>query len=167
MSPCHVLRLPLALAAVWLAGCGPTPAPPRPPAAHDHGHEHADDHGHGHDHADHAPAETLADGVEQLESLVGEIAGKLASGATDAADDAVHGLGHVLDDIQGLLKESTLADGPRDAASRAVDELFECFDELDTALHAAPGKADPPAEVHARLQDRIAAAVKALEEAAR
>jgi hypothetical protein len=43
--------------------------------------------------------------------------------------------------------------------------VFECFDKLDTALHAPAGKGEPPAEVHAGLKDRIANAIKALEDA--
>lgn len=159
----------LVAAAVCLVGCGPTAAPPRPQAADAHGdHGHGGHgHDHGHDHGAHEPPETFAAGVTALESLVADVAVKLAGGEADAADDAVHGLGHVLDDLQGLLKKSTLAEEARAAAGKAIDDLFECFDELDTALHAAPGKADPPAEVHARLKDRIEAAVKALKEAGR
>jgi hypothetical protein len=105
--------------------------------------------------------------VATLDSLVTDIAAKLAGGEADAADDAVHGVGHVLDDLQVLLGKSTLAYDARTAAAKAIDDLFECFDELDTAMHAAPGKADSPADVHARLKDRIEAAVKALQEVGR
>lgn len=162
----------LVASAACLVGCGPTAAPPRPPAAaahgnHDHGAAHDHEHEHDHGHGEHDPPETFAAGVAALDSLVTDIAAKLEGGDADAADDAVHGLGHVLDDLQVLLKKSTLADEARAAAGKAIDDLFECFDELDTALHAAPGKADPPAEVHARLKDRIAAAVKALKESGR
>ena len=51
------------------------------------------------------------------------------------------------------------------AAAKALDEVFECFDKLDTALHAPAGEGDQPAEVHAGVKDRIAAAIKALEDA--
>jgi hypothetical protein len=165
-SPTGRFSPALVAAAVCLLGCGPTAAPPRPAAdAHgDHGHAAAHGHDHGHDHGDHEAPETFAAGVAALESLVTDIAAKLAAGEADAADDAVHGVGHVLDDLQVLLKKSTLAEEARTAAAKAIDDLFECFDELDTAMHAAPGKADPPADVHARLKDRIAAAVKALKE---
>lgn len=157
----------LVATSVCLSGCDPTAAPPRPPAASAHGDHDKDaahGHDHGHSHGDHKPPETFAAGVAALESLVTDIGAKLAGGEADAADDAVHGLGHVLDDLQGLLGKSTLAYDARKVAAKAIDDLFECFDELDTALHAAPGKADPPAEVHARLKDRIEAAVKALKE---
>jgi hypothetical protein len=163
MTALHAFRLFLALSAVCLVGCGPATAPPQPKAVLDQ----ADDHDHGHDHSAHHHPETLAAGTAELESLVAEIAGKMESGATDAADDAVHGLGHLLDDVQGLLKKSSLSEEALGAATKAVDELYECFDELDTAIHAAPGKFDPPAQVHARLKERIDAAVKALKEAGR
>jgi hypothetical protein len=48
------------------------------------------------------------------------------------------------------------ASGPRAASG-----------SFHTAIHAAPGKFDPPAQVHARLKERIDAAVKALKEAGR
>jgi len=156
MSHRHHRWLLPALAAC-LAGCEPAATPPERAAVHSHAH----------DHADHRHPDSLAAGVAELESLVADIAGKMAAGATDAADDAVHGLGHLLEDLQGLLPKSALTAEARDAATKAIDDLYECFDELDTSLHAAPGKADPPAEVHARLKDRIAAAVEALKEAGR
>jgi hypothetical protein len=169
-SPTGRFSPALVAAAVCLVGCGPTAAPPRPPAADahgDHGHGESHGHDHGHDHGDHKSPETFAAGVATLDSLVTDIAAKLAGGEADAADDAVHGVGHVLDDLQVLLGKSTLAYDARTAAAKAIDDLFECFDELDTAMHAAPGKADSPADVHARLKDRIEAAVKALQEVGR
>lgn len=184
-SPCDDRR-PLAAAvlgaAVLLAGCSrPPDAPPaagsKPaaPGAHDHGHDHGHDHNHdhghdhddhhGHDHGAHAQPRTLREGVERLVSLAAEVKRHLAADARDEADDAVHGLGHALEDLQGLVRTSDLAVATKAAATKALDDLFECFDSLDTALHAEPGKGDPPAEVHASVAKRIEAAIGALEAA--
>lgn len=161
------LSVALGLAA---SGCGPTaptavkttPAPAtRPEDTHDHDH----DHDHGHDHGEHDHPETLAEGVAQLAEAAAAVEKHLAAGATDAADDVVHGVGHIIEDIQGLLPKENLTAEAKAAAAKALDEVFECFDKLDTALHAPAGKGEPPAEVHAGLKDRIAAAIKALEDA--
>lgn len=163
------LSVALGLAA---SGCGPsaptavktTPAPAtRPEDTHDHDHDH--DHDHGHDHGEHDHPETLAEGVAQLAEAAAAVEKHLAAGATDAADDVVHGVGHIIEDIQGLLPKENLTAEAKAAAAKALDEVFECFDKLDTALHAPAGKGEPPAEVHAGLKDRIAAAIKALEDA--
>lgn len=146
---------------VIVAGCAPAAAPPRTVAGDDHGHEkghdHGHDHGHGHDHPT-----TLAAGLEELEKLVGIVGEKLGADAKDAADEAVHAAGHLLEDLRGLLQKEELAADVKEAGGKALDELFACFDKLDTALHAEPGKGDSPAEVHASLAERVEAAIKAL-----
>lgn len=184
MTPALIRRL--ALVSVALAGCplGCTPAPTTPPAAttkpadhDDHDHDHpapaakqpadagkaaakpaADDH----DHADHDHPKTLAEGVAALGKAAAAVKDHLAADARDKADDAVHDLGHLLEDVQGLVGTSDLAADAKKAASAALDDLFDCFDKLDTALHAEPGKGDSPAEVHASLAERVEAAIKAL-----
>jgi hypothetical protein len=165
------LSVVLGLAA---SGCSPT-APtavktaPAPATAHEESHDHDHDHGHDHDHdhghAEHDHPETLAEGIAQLAEAAAAVEKHLAAGATDAADDVVHGVGHIIEDIQGLMPKENLSAEAKAAAAKALDEVFECFDKLDTALHAPAGKGEPPAEVHAGLKDRIANAIKALEDA--
>lgn len=149
------------LTCLALVGCSAS-SPPAKPAAekpdaagHDHGHDHAE---HEHDHP-----ESFAAGVAQLQATVAAVKDHLAVGATDAADEAVHGLGHLIEDVQGLLSKEKLSDEAKAAAAKALDELFECFDKLDTAIHAPEGKSQPPAEVHASLAERIDAAIKSLQ----
>jgi hypothetical protein len=119
-------------------------------------------HDHGHDHGDHAHPETLAAGVAELEKLLGTVGEKLASGATEAADDAVHMVGHLIEDLEGLLGAEKLGAEAQAAGKKALDELFECFDALDTALHAKEGEGESPAKVHESLADRMKAALEAL-----
>ena len=165
--------LPWALSSLLAitAGGGCTP-PAAPPAAREHVHEnhghddHAahDDHGHDHGHEEHDAADSVAEGVERLEKLAAEVKAGLAAGSTERADTAVHAVGHLLEDLQGLLPQEKLSPAAEGAATKALDELYECFDKLDTALHAAEGTSDSPAEVHASLAERIDAAIVVLKE---
>lgn len=168
----RVVMTSVGLIAMMAAGCGTSPpaarpgsAGARPAAEHDHGHDgHAHDHAHDHaqGHGGHKHPETLAEAVVELESLVGQVGEHLAAGGRDAADTAVHAVGHLLEDVEGLLERSTLAADAKTAAKNAVAELYECFDKLDTALHAKEGEGESPAEVHGSVVDRVMAAVEAL-----
>ena len=163
-SSCPPVRLVafLVLIAFAASGCGPaapTAVKPAPAKPHDH------DHDHGHDHAEHKHPETLAEGIAQLAEAATAVEKHLAAGAMDAADDVVHGVGHIIEDIHGLLPKENLSADAKAAAEKALDEVFECFDKLDTAFHAPAGKGPPPAEVHAGVKDRIKAALEALEKA--
>ena len=157
--------LPLvALVCLFAPGCSsssppatPAPAAGKAPAPHDHA-----DHGHDHEH-EHDHPESFAAGVAQLQATVAAVKDHLAVGATDAADEAVHALGHLIEDVQGLMSKEELGEEAKATAAKALDDLFECFDTLDTALHAPEGKSEPPAEVHASLAERIDGAIKALQ----
>jgi hypothetical protein len=167
MSRATVLAL-VAIASWAVAGCQPGPAPlPRETAAGNHAaereHDHEHDHGHGGEGEHHRSPETLAAGVVELRKLLTTIGDDLAAGRTEAADDAVHMVGHVLEDLQVLLPKAELPEEAVAAVKRGVNDLFDCFDDLDTALHAPPGKSAPPAEVHAGLAERIQAALGGIE----
>jgi hypothetical protein len=148
--PCLVI-LPLAALGLVI-GCAPAAKPVAKTAAG----------GHDHDHADHAHPETLAAGIAELEKVVKEVGEKLAAGATDAADDAVHAVGHLLEDLEGLLEKETLGADLKEGGRQALAELNACFDKLDEAMHAAAGEGESPADVHASVAERITAAVAAL-----
>ena len=144
-------------------GCSSSSPPAKPAAekAAAGGHDH--DHGHDHEEHEHDHPESFAAGVAQLQAAVAAVKDHLAVDATDVADDAVHALGHLIEDVQGLLSKEKLGAEAKAAASKALDELFDCFDKLDTAIHAPEGKSQPPAEVHASLAERIEAAIKSLQ----
>jgi gas vesicle protein len=160
-SPCCLLpALAVAILAWSAAGGAPAAKPTEQPKAAAGGHDHD------HDHGDHDHPETIAAGVAELESTAKDIATKLAAGSQEAADDALHAAGHLLEDLQGLLaKEKDLSAEAKDAGKKSLDELFECFDKLDTAMHAGADEAKTTvADVHASVKDRIEAAVKSLKE---
>jgi soluble cytochrome b562 len=159
--------LPLGLltfaAALVAAGCSRPAAPPS--RAADKAATQAGGHDHDHGHEEHEHPQSLAAGIAQVKQAAADVKAHLAKGANEAADDVVHGMGHLVEDIDGLLSKENLSDAGKAAVKKALEELFDCFDKLDTALHAPPGKGDAPAEVHASLSQRIEDAIKALEAA--
>jgi len=97
---------------------------------HDHGHDH------GHDHADEQFPDTLPEAVEDMETLCVDVEDLLAGGHRDDADEKVHMAGHLIEHLRGMFSDSSLADDAKKSASAALDSLFDCFDTMDTALHA-------------------------------
>jgi len=148
-------------------GCGPAargPSAPPPPEAHAHAHDHADhasapasagDHDHDHD----VPT-SFADGIAKLRSLGDDLADKLTANAGEAADDAVHDIGHLLEEVRGLAKRESLEAG----VAAGLDELEECFGKVDEAFHSGDADADPR-QVLASVKDRLEAAFRKLSEA--
>lgn len=161
-------RLVIVAVAVGLGatlGCGPAargPSAPPPPEAHAHAHDHADhasapavDHDHDHD----VPT-SFADGIAKLRSLGDDLADKLTANAGEAADDAVHDIGHLLEEVRGLAKRESLEAG----VAAGLDELEECFGKVDEAFHSGDADADPR-QVLASVKDRLEAAFRKLSEA--
>ena len=170
----------------------PVAAPAVHPASADHGHDHGpgDDHDHGtpdhdhpaapaaaaaappaekdheheHEHDDHEHPLTLVAGVAEFEKLAAGLGEKLADDAGEAADDAVHAIGHLLEDLRGLVRKELAEGEAAKAATTALDELEECFGKVDEAFHTADDKADPPAKVLDSVTARVEAAIKALKE---
>ena len=162
--PCFTRWLvAVSTALLWTAvGCAPAAKPaaaPKLAATHDHDHH---DH---HDHGDQAPPESLAEGIARIEAAAAAVKKHFQAKSNDAADEVVHGMGHLLEDVQGLLPKEKLSAEAAEAVQNALDEIFDCFDKLDTALHAPEGKGEPPADVHASVAERIEAAIKTIKEA--
>jgi ElaB/YqjD/DUF883 family membrane-anchored ribosome-binding protein len=159
-------RLLVNLASVMLLvgviGCDAAPPPAatvRPTAAAAQVTDGHADHGHAdHDH-DHDEPTSFADGVAKLKSLGEDLADKLANNAGEAADDAVHDIAHLLEAV----REHATKAGLTDAATKALDELEECFGKVDEAFHSAGENADPK-KVLESVKERLDAAFKALTE---
>jgi hypothetical protein len=149
--------LPLVIGCLAMMGCSAA-NPPAAPAAQskhdDHGHDH------GHDHP-----ETLAEGVAGLRKLFAGLKVTLAAEKVDAddADEVVHGIGHLLEDLRGIAAKATLGDEAKAAATKALDELEDCFGKVDEAFLDGDDQAQPPAQVLASVAERIEAAIKSLE----
>ncbi len=124
-----------------LLGCNTDSNTPAP--AHDHGHEHGDGHQH---------ASTLEEGVEQLETLKGQIEKAFTSGSPADADEALHSVGHLIDDdIVGIAEKSDLSADDKKAVKDAADVLMTKYGELHEAVH---GKAAD--EVDTSVYDTVA-----------
>jgi histidinol dehydrogenase len=101
--------------------------------------------------------------VAELRKVIQDVAAKLASGANDAADDAVHDVGHLLEDLDTLVGKQDVAADVKEATKKAVAELMDCFDKVDQAMHASKDEGESPSAVHASVTERIAAAMASLE----
>lgn len=157
-----LIRGTLSVFAVSCFGAlGCAPATTQAPVADRAGHSDHADHDHpDHDHADHdhEHPETLAAGVMDLEEICGNVKALLDAGDQEKADDQVHLVGHTLEDIQALAISAKLPTDALAAVTKAADEIFDCFDKLDTALHAPEGKAVE----YAPYAERIEAAIQIL-----
>lgn len=128
-----IVLLPLVCLAI---GCAPAATPPSAATARvDASHEHDHDHDHGDE--DYDSPNTIAAGIAALEKICGEVKSELAEGDLDDADGKVHMVGHLLDDLRVLVIDSKPAAEVETAAKKALDDIFDCFDKMDTALHAA------------------------------
>lgn len=162
---CRITCVAIAYLA-FVCGCAPS-APSASPAktasgkAHDHDDHDHDDHDHGHDHGDHEEPKTVAEGIAQLEKLCADAKAHLTAGDFDKADGPVHMVGHVLEDLGELVvKEKPAAEAE---ARKALDAIFECFDKVDTAIHAADDEARKQLD-YAEHAPAIEAAIATLKE---
>lgn len=153
----------MAAMAAWVSG-GCAPAQPKPrPAAHA---EHDDDHDHDHDHdhddeAERSKPDTLEAGLAELAKVVAAVKKSLAEKDLDDADGHVHMVGHLVDDLHGLVKRAQLPAEAEAAAKKALDDVFECFDDLDTKLHSADEDVRKAIDF-AEHEPRVEAALQAL-----
>ncbi len=143
-----VLIAVLPLSALALAGCGKPTAPTvtniGPPPVDEH-EEHA-----------HKHPETFAEAVEQLSTFKSEIQTAFTSGDPDSAHDALHEVGHVLEELPTLAEKVTEDAEERKAVVEAQEKLFTAFGKLDETMH---GGEDVKYET---LQADIDAAMEAL-----
>ncbi len=158
--------LPLLAYLTLTTGCGkgsptpqqtaPAPAPPRAAVAnHDHDDHDHDDHDHDdHDHDDHdhdehdhdehdhddpafEPAKTIAEAIARVKALGADVQKALAAQEMDLADDLVHSVGRVIEDLHAKIAAAELDTKAREAATAAADSIFDAYEKLDTALHGA------------------------------
>lgn len=55
----------------------------------------------------------------------------------DLADDLVHSVGRVIEDLHAKIAAAELDTKAREAATAAADSIFDAYEKLDTALHGA------------------------------
>jgi hypothetical protein len=127
-------------ASLLVLGCNP-PGPAGPPASQAHqAADHDDDHD-GHEHGDeheHEHHESYTDAVRELDGLRLAAKNALADNNLKAADEAVHEIGHILEELPALAdKEIAAAD---DKVKPAIHDLYVCFDKIDQKIHGDVGK---------------------------
>lgn len=119
--------------AVGSLGCGkstPTAEKSTAPAHDDHAHEGHDHKHEGHDDHPH----TYAEAVEKIKQLRNAVRDHLAAKETGKADEAVHEVGHVLEDLPKLAEAHTAEDQAE--VKKAGEELLDLFGKIDEQLHA-------------------------------
>lgn len=153
-------------------GCAPAQAPQAKPAtaSHDHDHDHGtkdghEGHDHGHDHGEHPAHDTLGGAVAELEKISASVKEELGKKNLDRADGHVHMVGHLVDDMHRLVESAKLSDEAKAAAAKALDEIFDCFDKLDTVLHSSDEKVREAVD-YLEHEPRIQAAIGELKKAA-
>ncbi len=158
----------------FASGCAPQKAPQAKLATakasddHDHGHgkkDTHDDHDHDHDHGEHAAHDTLAGAVAELIKISANVKEELGKKNLDDADGHVHMVGHLVDDMHRLVGSAKLSDDAKAAAAKALDEIFDSFDKLDTALHSSDEKVREAID-YLEHEPRIQAAIEDLKKAA-
>lgn len=116
----------LCLSSLSLIGCGPA-------AQHDH-------HGHDHGGEKHAHPETFAAAVTELAELRDKVREAFAKKETQQADELVHDVGHLLEEVGELAEKEKLPPADVLAIKSVVSELAGHFEEVDKQLHGEKGK---------------------------
>lgn len=132
------------------SGCTP-PAPPSNPQAAQDDHAHDGD-GHDHDadklpdaheldemHDDHVHATTYNQSIEMIESMVADARAAKEKNDHEKLDETVHGIGHALDDVNGLADKASLDADAKEKIAQAVDTLLDEFGKVDEKLHGGDG----------------------------
>lgn len=149
------------LLSLMLLGCTDS-ASNSPTSDAGHGDEHGHEHEHGHegehgDHSEHAHPETLEDGLKELSELRDTVRDAFAADDVDTAHGPLHDVGHLLEDITGLVERQELTDEQRETAKKSIDSLFDLFGAVDRTLHGQDGS------TYSEVSEKIDAAITALE----
>ena len=157
----HTLNLMLccllAGGVMTLAGCDNKPSDTKTSNATDGGDDHADGDGHA-DGDEHDHPETLDDGLHEVMEMVAKITGAFENEKPDDAHGPLHDIGHLLEDVEGLVDKSDLSDDSKTAAKGAISSLFESFGAIDDKIHNAEGGKD-----YADVSEAITKAMETLD----
>jgi hypothetical protein len=105
----------------------------------EHAHSHDDhDHGHDHGHAPGKPAVAFPAAVAEVVRLDDAIRKAFAAQDTAAADEPIHAIGHLLEQLPELAKTHG-AGVDVDAVKKSSGLLFEAYGRIDGKLHGGEG----------------------------
>ena len=143
--------LTVSLLSLLLVGCSESTSSPSTPSSHQTGqHEHDE-------HAEHDHPETLEEGLKELTELRDTVRDAFAADDVDTAHGPLHDVGHLLEDITGLVDSAELTPEQRKLAKQNIDSLFDLFGGVDRALHGEDGT------TYKQVSGKIDAAIAALQ----
>ena len=117
-------------------------------AAHEDDHNHGDDHNH---------PETLDEGLKELVALRDTVRDAFAKNDTETAHGPLHDVGHLLEDITGLIEKRGLSDEAIATAKQNIETLFDSFGAVDKTMHGKEGS------TYNEVSAKIDAAIQALQ----
>lgn len=134
----------IAYLVVSLAGCNNAPAVKKHDD-HDHAHGKHDEH-----------HETYASAVREVQELRDKIRDGFAAKKEKEADEALHEVGHLLEEIPELAEKEHFAAADLLAIKAASKALFDHFGAIDKKIHGGEGS------TYAELATKIDAALEQL-----
>jgi ribosomal protein L17 len=90
-------------------------------------------------HSAHHHAETYPEAVAELEAMHKTIADAFTKGDISAADEPIHEVGHVLEELVAMAKKESMDETAIAAISAAVESLFDAFAQIDEKIHGGEG----------------------------
>ena len=139
------VKLSMVVLALTIVGCEPA-AKPKPADVNSASeNEHA-----------HAHAATLAEAVKELEGICADVKTAFEKNDADAADEPLHEVGHVLEEIPKLAATSKLDDAGKAEVETAVKSMLDAFGAIHDGMHGGTGKK------YTEVADAIEAALKTL-----
>jgi len=152
MQRIQVLGLMILCCGVCL-GCGDASQPTASSGNGSSAHDHEADH----DHDDHHHPKTLDEGLKELGTLRDTVRDAFAKNDTETAHGPLHDVGHVLEDITGLLEKRGLSDEAAASAKHDIETLFDSFGAVDKTMHGQEGS------TYSEVSAKIDAAIHSLQ----
>jgi len=90
-------------------------------------------------HSAHHHAETYPEAVAELEAMNKTIADAFTKGDISAADEPIHEVGHVLEELVAMAKKESMDEAAVAAIAAAVESLFDAFAQVDEKIHGGEG----------------------------
>ena len=104
-----------------------------------HASEEKNGPGHSHEHEHEGAPKSLHAAVNQLRDMWFDISTAMDRRDPDAAHDALHDVGHVLESMPDLAAETDLPESEWNEVKAAVNKLFDAFGDIDSAFHEKDG----------------------------
>jgi len=109
------------------------------------------------DHAHHEHPKSLDEGLKELVALRDTVRDAFANNDTETAHGPLHDVGHLLEDITGLIEKSGLSDEAVAAAKQDIETLFDSFGAVDKTMHGQEGS------TYSEVSAKIDAAIHSLQ----